>query len=277
MKIGIIGHGFVGKAVTAGFCIEANELEISDPYLKTTTADVLKINPEVIFICVPTPMGPDGVIDASIVEGVSKELEDYTGLVVLKSTVIPSEVDRISNMFQNFVYNPEFLTEANAVEDFLSPTHHVFGGKREHCIFLEKVYKNHSCCAEPTRGVFYTTPVEASFIKYGINSFLFLKVLFANQFKSLIELHGGDYSVVQAAMQLGDPRIGTTHMNVPGHDGRYGSASACFSKDVPALVKFSESEMSILKEAWNVNCDIRNSYDTLLPREIEQNISFNKI
>jgi UDPglucose 6-dehydrogenase len=118
--------------------------------------------------------------------------------------------------------------------------------------------------------------MEASAVKYGINSFLMTKVLFWNQFADQCQKFGIDYGTVKQAIGT-DLRIGSSHMNVPGHDGRKGSAGACFAKDVPAFIHFSNSECTILKEAWNSNCDYRNSYPVKLDREVEQHIEFNKI
>ena len=123
---------------------------------------------------------------------------------------------------------------------------------------------------------FYVKPAEASFIKYGINSFLMTKVLFWNQYSELCNNHNVDYNLIKEAIGT-DVRIGSSHMNVPGHDGRRGSSSACFGKDVPAMIQYSEKSLSILLEAWNENCDIRNSYAEPLPREKEQHITFNKL
>jgi nucleotide sugar dehydrogenase len=271
MKIGIVGYGFVGKAVGAGFA--NHTLVIADPTLGTSTETIIKERPSVVFICVPTPMGDDGKIDSSIVENVLNELSHLDTLLVLKSTVIPDIVHRFSKQYKNFVYNPEFLTERNAIRDFLNPQFHVFGGNYKNCIELNDIYKE-SLCAPCD--VHYVSAVEAAFIKYGINSFLMTKVMFWNQFEKLCAAEWANYDVVKHVIGC-DPRIGQSHMDVPGHDGRRGSAGACFSKDIPALIHFSENRLSILKESWNVNCKIRNSYPNKLPREIEQNITFKEI
>lgn len=278
MKIAIIGKGFVGTAVEAGFSNGSNELLIVDPKVGTTVEWALAQNPDMTFICVPTPMGENGAIDSSIVEGVLTELKDFGGLVVLKSTVVPSKIQLLEKMHPRFVYNPEFLTEANAVRDFLNPFMHVFGGKKSDVDELERIYAERSNCSKDVQAV-KCTPVEASMIKYGINSFLALKVAFMNQWKDLCDSVGADYELVKTGMS-NDPRIGGSHMMVPGPDGRRGFGSACFAKDLPAIINESmkvDSELSILRSAWNANCALRNSYQATLPREIEQNIKFNKI
>ena len=279
-NIAVVGHGFVGKAVAHGF--RGNNLTIIDPMLNTSTSDLITAAKSgarynAVFICVPTPMGEDGTIDASIVAKVLEELKDLDTILVLKSTVIPDIVDGFSKIYKNFVYNPEFLTEANAGHDFENPSIHVFGGNIEFCEELDLIYVMHSQCKWcPSR---FMSAKEASFAKYSINSFLALKVIFWNQMKTLMEENGADYDLVRSAFTE-DPRIGKSHSAIPGHDGRMGTGSACFSKDIPAIIQYSKmtgQELSVLREAWNVNCDIRNAYGEVLPREKEQHITFNKI
>lgn len=272
INVGVVGYGFVGRAVANGF--KNQNVIIIDPNEGTSTQDLLDQKPDVVFICVPTPMGVDGVIDASIVEHVLFELKDLDTLLVLKSTVVPDIVERLSLQYKNFIYNPEFLTEANASRDFQFPFLHVFGGEKEYCDKLHNIYLKYSICG-PCE-VQKMSAKEASFVKYSINSYLALKVIFWNQMKEVIEAAGANYDTVRGGF-ICDPRIGGSHSMVPGPDGRKGAASSCFAKDIPALVRYSNNSLSILREAWNVNCDIRNSYGDVLPREKAQHIVFNKI
>lgn len=278
-RIGIVGAGFVGTAVQAGFNKPRNELFVVDPKLGTTLEWMIENDPEVVFICVPTPMGENGEIDSSIVDSVISKLVDYDGLVVLKSTVTPTKIQKLEKMHPRFVYNPEFLTEANAVHDFLNPFMHVFGGNPDDVDELDNIYVGSSNCKVSCVVVHKCSAVEASLIKYGINNFLALKVAFANQWKDLCDSVYADYDKVKAGIGT-DPRIGSSHMNVPGHDGRRWAGGSCISKDVPAIIRESinlGSELTVLRSAWNANCDGRNSYAKPLPREIEQRIQFNKI
>jgi UDP-glucose 6-dehydrogenase len=193
--------------------------------------------------------------------------------MVLKSTVTPDIVDSLSKKYKHFVYNPEFLTERNALNDFAFPQMHVFGGDPVDTKRLEKIYKKYSICQHaPT---FHMKAMEASFVKYGINSFLSAKVLFWNQYYDLCQKNGADYETVIDAITE-DERIGKSHTIVPGHDGKRGFSGSCFPKDIPALINFSGKELSMLLEAWNANCDYRNGTE-LLEREIAQHIEFNKI
>ena len=96
LRIGIVGHGFVGQAVDYAFSSGDVEKFYVDPKLDTSLDDLIDWNPHVSFICAPTPMSDDGFVDASIVEdAVLKLLEHTKGGVVIKSTITPDIVDRI--------------------------------------------------------------------------------------------------------------------------------------------------------------------------------------
>ena len=127
MRIAVVGYGFVGKAVEHGFTYKDNKLQLIDPNLGTDVDDV-DPDTDASFVCVPTPFGEDGSIDASTVISVVTKLALITkGLIIIKSTVIPSIVKQLSGMFDRVVYNPEFLTERNALHDFVNPPMHIFG------------------------------------------------------------------------------------------------------------------------------------------------------
>lgn len=274
LKMAIIGHGFVGAAVDYGFPDNSCNKTIIDPKYGTKVSDLSESDIEVSFVCVPTPMGKDASIDASILITAVADLLAYTtGMIVIKSTVIPSIVGELAKD-PRVIYNPEFLTEKAANEDFVNPIMHVFGGHSTQTENLEKIYNRYSAC-KPCP-VYHMTAEEASFVKYGMNSFLASKVLWFNQFYDIVEQYGGNYSTIIKAIGT-DNRIGSSHTMVPGHDGRKGYGSACFAKDVPAFVKFAQSigkDFTVLKEVAIVNQDIRNSYGEPLPREKEQHVRF---
>lgn len=270
ITVGIVGMGFVGSAVAHGF--KNQNLVLIDPLLGTSIEDLLDKDPDVVFICVPTPMGADGKINASIVESVIANIKDINTIIVLKSTVTPDIVERLSHSSHYFVYNPEFLREETALYDFEHPTHHVFGGNIDVTKILEYIYSQYSICTGFAK-VYHVTAAEASFVKYGINCYLASKVLFWNQFAKQCEKLGVDYNNVQNAIS-GDPRIGSSHTNVPGSDGKLGFAGACFPKDSSA---FSElfPEFTVLKETIRANNKIRSQYE-LSDREKAQNITYNQ-
>jgi UDPglucose 6-dehydrogenase len=274
INVAVVGaSGFVGDACCHIF--REQNLHKIDPRLGTSVEDIQDKPIDLVMICVPTPMGQDGKINSSIVESVLEKLKHKKDcLLVLKSTVVPEIVAKYESI-PNFVYNPEFLTERNARNDAENPTHTVIGSNCiSNCKKLKYYYQEHSTCKDSD--FIFMSAVEAAFVKYGINSFLMLKVLFFNQYAEQVQKLGGSYENVKLGIGS-DPRITLAHMNVPGNDGRMGSSGPCFGKDIPAIIRMSNNELSILREAWNTNCDYRNSYPELLPREIEQHITFNKI
>lgn len=276
MKIAIVGHGFVGKAVEYGF--PTVEKVLIDPIYGTSVKDLKDSEIKVSFVCVPTPMTDDGSVDSSIVESVIEKLLELTNsIVVLKSTVTPSVIKRIlelSNADNRFVYNPEFLREKTANTDFINPDFHVFGGPSEAVVFVEDLYFDYSICLMDVP-IFKVNVLEASFIKYGINDFLATKVLWYNQYYDLIKNYPEvSYDVVKEVIGT-DPRIGHSHMNVPGHDGKRGYGGACFAKDTMALLKFAEEhgyDFTTLREVIRKNQEYRST--ELDDREKAQHVRF---
>jgi len=269
-NIAIIGHGYVGKAVDHAFNTSQVEKSIIDPIYNSHLGNLKgKKRIDVAFVCVPTPMAADGSIDSSIVEKVVEELLYFDCMIVIKSTITPEVIKRLASNI-NVIYNPEFLTEKNALEDFINAPMHVIGGDPIMSQKLLHMYVNHSQC-KPCPA-YLMTAVEASFVKYGINSFLATKVLWFNQFKDIIDNAGGKYNVIVNAIGS-DPRISHSHTQVPGHDGRKGYGGACFPKDTKAFSKYSDGAFSVLDEVINANNEYRVQYE-LDDREKEQNVRF---
>ena len=271
INIAIVGHGYVGKAVDYGFSTSEVEKFIIDPLYGTTINDLKhKTRLDAAFVCVPTPFGADGEIDSSIVEDVVEQLEHFACPIVIKSTVTPDIVDRLSTKNSLVVYNPEFLTEQNHLNDFINPPMHIFGGNEKTCQKVYHLYLLHSQC-KPCPSHFMTAK-EASFVKYGINSFLATKVLWFNQFKDIVDDWDGKYNVIVNAIG-NDPRIGHSHTQVPGPDGRKGFGGACFPKDTNAFSTFAKGEFGVLDEVIKYNNNYRRVYD-LDDREKEQKVNY---
>lgn len=270
-NIAIIGHGYVGKAVEHGFDTSHTEIHLVDPLYGTTIQDLKnKVRIDVAFVCVPTPFGADGTIDSSIVEDVVKELWDFSCMTVIKSTVTPDIVKSLSETYERIVYNPEFLTERNALQDFITPPFHIFGGEPEDCESLHKLYQHYSQCKPAPH--YNMTAQEASFVKYGINSFLATKVLWFNQFKDICDDNDVKYNVIMNAIGS-DPRVGHSHTQVPGPDGRKGYGGACFPKDTNAFANFAGGDFEVLDEVIKLNNIYRKQYE-LDDREKEQKVNY---
>ncbi len=278
LKIGIVGYGFVGKAVDFGFQKKVQKI-IIDPKLNSPLSILKDHNPEYIFVCVPTPMNSNGSQDSSILEEVLQEIDKdlRESIVIVKSTVLPNTVNKMKEKYNRFVYNPEFLREKTANEDFVNSDTLILGGEGSHLEKVEQLYKKHSDCK--IKNVHKTDVVSASLVKYSINTFLATKVIFFNQlhdiYRSLVDNKNWDEF---KNMISSDDRIGPSHMDVPGHDGKLGFGGACFPKDTTALLALSkiiDKEFTLLKEAIKVNNGIRMNYNDLDAREQEQGISFN--
>ncbi len=278
MKVGIIGYGFVGKALANGIKDQNNIFKV-DPKLGTSISDLIKFNPEIIFICVPTPMHDDGSQDIDILKKVIHELitNSITAKIVVKSTLLPNKLSEFEEVKSSLVFNPEFLREKSANDDFINSEFIVLGGLEKNTKAIAEFYKNHTKCK--TNNYQFTDAVTACFLKYSVNTFLASKVIFFNQLYELFQVSNSLVSWEDFTKMISlDDRIGKSHMQVPGHDGKFGFGGACFPKDVNALIKYSKEagiDLSLLNKANNINNIIRAKYNNVTDREKEQNINFN--
>jgi UDPglucose 6-dehydrogenase len=260
MKVGVIGYGYVGKAVASSYDVE--QVLINDPtHAESTSIDTMKAECRGIFVCVPTPQGATGECDTSILESIFEQLHGYTGLVICKSTASPQVytfLERTSGL--RLAHVPEFLTQANAVNDYLKPNKIVIGC--DHKLWNEvadfvitdkmTVTCNIDCC----------TIGEASFFKYLANTQLAMKVVINNEFYNLAEQMGLRWDVISAIAQS-DKRLGNTHWAVPGPDGTRGYGGMCFPKDTAALAALAEDlgvDMSMLNQAIIRNIELRSKH-----------------
>ena len=278
MKVGIVGYGFVGKALENGIDDSVSTLKI-DPKLNNSIKDLVPFQPNIIFICVPTPLCDDLSLDASIVHSVVDEILEYNidCLIVLKSTILPNHLEKISQRLKRFIYNPEFLREKHANEDFLNSNLIVFGGDQKDIDEIKDFYIERTKCICKT--YVETDYVTASLIKYTINSYLATKVSFFNELKKIfVEANTNDSWENFIRYLQKDSRLGNSHMSVPGHDGKEGFGGACLPKDSLALLNFYKEnnlDFKVLKSAIDVNNIIREKYNDD-PREMEQRINFKK-
>jgi UDPglucose 6-dehydrogenase len=249
-----------------------------DPRYGTTIEELKNFQPDFIFICVPTPMKKDGSQDSSIVKNVFKELENnFKGTPkILKSTILPDLLNKLTNDQDSFVYNPEFLREKHANEDFVNSPFVILGGKKSICKEVELLYRNFSSCL--TKKYINVDMETASLIKYSINSFLATKVLFFNGIKDIFDELDTKESWFDFINILSlDERIGDSHMSVPGHDGKRGFGGACFTKDTAALISYSDSiskKFELLQKTVSLNNSLRKSYKNLDKREKDQNVNY---
>ena len=255
-NIGIVGLGYVGKAILHGFSSEnIYTFDISESCTENSLID-LSDKADIVFICVPTPMKKNGSCSVDIVEQVLADLNSYNKKqeIVIKSTIAPGSCSNFKNKYSklNIVFNPEFLTEANFSQDFINQDRFILGGNN--FSMVESLYEKHF----PQTEIVKLKYSEAEMVKYFSNNFLALKVSFANEIHSLCDKLNIDYDkVVKAATK--DKRIGASHLGVPGPDGKKGFGGTCFPKDMKALLAVFENsdvESIVLKAAWERNQNI---------------------
>ena len=260
-KIGIVGQGFVGTALNEGlkqyFQIETYDIN------KTSTCESLidlSKKSDVIFICLPTPMKKNGSCHIDIVEKVVSDLHYINNCktVVIKSTIPPGTTETWNEIYYNIqiVFNPEFLTEANSIEDFKNQNRIILGGPRPGTTIVKRIFAK----AFPKVPIIKTGSTTAEMVKYFINCFLATKVSFANEMYQICEALNIDYDKV-TEYAIYDERIGKSHLNVPGPDGDFGYGGHCFPKDVKALIKLAENFM-VIPEMLNATDTKNNSVRT---------------
>ena len=265
MRLGIIGQGFVGTAVFEGlkehFKIETFDIE-KDSTCKSV--EELSGKTDIIFLCLPTPMEKDGSCHLGIIEPVLESLDNLENngkIIVVKSTVPPGTTEKWNEKYSclHIVFNPEFLTEANSIEDFKNQNRIILGGPRPATTKVRRIFKK----AFPRVNIIKTGSTIAEMVKYFTNCFLATKVSFANDMYDICGGLGIDYDKV-LEYSLYDNRIGNTHLEVPGPDGDRGFGGHCFPKDLNALIKLAESiglEPQILECVKSTNDSVRENRD----------------
>ncbi len=267
INLGIIGYGFVGQAVANGFQTASggkDTIRYYDKYKETLSLEEVVNKSEFIFICLPTPMKDDeSGIDLSIIYEVMGEVTKLTDntdkIIVIKSTVTPGTTEDLEKKYPktHFAFNPEFLTEANYLEDFLKADRTVIGANNDLVSrSLTVIYQQRF----PKTKIFQTDPTTAELVKYFANTFLSLKVTFANFFYDYCQKIGVKYEEVKK-MGAYDNRIVDKHLEVTTQRGFGGK---CFPKDLIAIMgefKKAGVDTSLLETMWEYNKKIRKVHD----------------
>jgi len=252
-KIGIVGLGFVGSAIRDAYQDKNFNTVVVDvnPELATGTYNDL-LDCEAVFVCVPSPSKANGECDTSILNSVLYLLKDYKNVIISKTTSTPDFYERIQKVYPNLVHVPEFLTASNALKDFLNQEHAVIGGSwRTYRNEAERILK----AVQPIKTICHCSIGEAALVKYIVNSFLATKVVYMNEMHSLAEKLGYNWLGI-VPLLMHEPRIGSSHLQVPGPDGQFGFGGMCFPKDTEALIKFANKQgvnINILKSAIKKN------------------------
>jgi UDPglucose 6-dehydrogenase len=266
-RIGVVGAGYVG--LTTGACLAhlghdvvvgdndvdkvrslaKAEVGVLEEGLTELVADGLATRrlrfvsgaaeagagAEFVFVCVPTPEGPDGHADLSAVESVVRELARVLrpgAVIVNKSTMPVGSTVEVARLLREagavpevgVAANPEFLREGTAVRDFLQPSRVVIGADDATvAVRVSDLYR------DVQAPVLVTGAASAEMIKYASNAFLAARVSFVNAIANLCEAVNADVREVTLGMGY-DPRIGFEFLH-PGP----GWGGSCFPKDTAAL------------------------------------------
>ena len=239
-RILIVGHGYVGSAISNAF--STDDLIIVDPkYNSNKLSDLKKNKFDVIFVCVDTPQGENFRTLKSILKQINVYLPG--NIVCCKSTASPRFYHSISNMYKNIsiIHSPEYLSHWNNKQDFINQSFLILGGKTNDCKVIAEIFLNR---LKKIKTVRITDIRTAALIKYSENAFLALKVTFANELYKMHSELKCPSSFEDFTEMLGlDPRITNSQMQVPGRDGKFGWGGHCFIKDLNELEKFSNSPL----------------------------------
>lgn len=275
-SIALVGRGFVGEAFYQGM---KDHYDISVWDTDPAKANVYSLAEAVelqrfVFVSVPTPMNlKTGECDTSILESVIEDISKYNGraIIVVRSTVPPGTCAKFNkaaidthDMYSGqrkptVVFNPEFLTEANYINDFKNQTRIVLGGYNQDTTKIAQLYNK----VFPLIPIVQTDVTTAEFVKYFANCFLATKVTFANEMKQIADALKIDYNAAAKIAAL-DPRIGSSHIAVPGPDGHRGFGGTCFPKDLNALMAHAKKlgvPTPFLQAVWEKNLEVRPERD----------------
>ena len=300
MDISIIGSGYVGLVTGACFadvghnviCVDNDEgkirtlqaggIPIYEPGLeeiihRNVSAHRLHFSSsiregvdksQIVFIAVPTPPQPNGDVDLSFIEKVSREIADVLTdyrVIVDKSTVPVKTGERVAETIKRYnrrgakfdvVSNPEFLREGCAIQDLMHPDRIVIGAQSQHAIdLMKKVY-------EPFMAPVLVTDINsAELIKHAANSFLALKISYINAISAICDASGADVEKVADGIGM-DHRIGRQFLN-----SGIGYGGSCFPKDVAAFIQISEQlgvPFTLLKEVQRINAGQKDRFLKLI-------------
>tara|TARA_Y100000593_G_scaffold17200_1_gene34376 strand:+ start:4925 stop:5758 length:834 start_codon:yes stop_codon:yes gene_type:complete len=265
MNIGIVGQGYVGTAIKTIFeeYYDVYTYDIKELCNCASLSDLVA-KTDIIFVCVPTPMNKDGSCNIDIVEDVVKEINFCNmgdKIVAIKSTIPPGTTNKLNTRYKNVtvIFNPEFLTETNSINDFKNQNRIIIGGQRPATTKLRQVYS----LVFPNVPIVKTGSKTAEMVKYFTNSFGAVKVSFANEMKEICDKLNIDYDKV-VEYSIYDSRIANSWLAVPGPDGKLGFGGSCFPKDINGLIHLAQElgfYPNVLHGAQNTNLRVRPEED----------------
>jgi nucleotide sugar dehydrogenase len=246
--VGQIGFGFIGKAVYEFFkdkcaVVVYDKAIPADQNGPLSTLDDVVARSEVICIAVPTPMRKDGSCYTGFIDEVLQNIKETAAkigrnvdsfVIVIKSTVYPGFTEEMQDKYlpMRIVFSPEFLTEANSINDFKNTNRIIVGGDQDDALVVCKYFAEADLkMLDGKRLIIQTDSTTAELVKLYANGMLATKVMFSNEMYQICLKLGVNYEDVRQLAVL-DDRIGAGHTIVPGPDGCLGIGGHCFIKDL---------------------------------------------
>lgn len=273
IALGVIGNGFVGSAVVHGFNHFVKSVKVFDKDQNKTSHSLQEtLGQDIVFVCLPTPMSlsEDGKCDLSIVESFFSEVSILSPdcIFVIKSTVPVGTTSILQKKYNKLkiLHSPEFLTARTSLLDFITPSRNIIGYPKE---FYSNMHSVPNKVVElfekrfPGVKTFLMDSDSTEMIKYVANCFFATKISYFNEVKLLCDKLDLDYEEILEGV-LSDGRIGISHHQVPGHDGKLGFGGTCFPKDINSfinLMKLNGIDPKVLQSAWDRNVSVRPEKD----------------
>jgi UDPglucose 6-dehydrogenase len=239
-------------------------------------------NSDIIFLCLPTPPNEDGSADLRHVLSVSELIAENLKsekIIVAKSTIPVGTSEKIKEIFKdktavkiNYVFNPEFLKEGSAVDDFMYPDRVIIGSESEAAIEVMKDL--YSPFMRTSDRLLVMDEKSAEVTKYAANAMLAVRISFMNNIAALCEATGANVDSIRIGIGT-DERIGSKFLFPgPGYGG------SCFPKDTKAIIKTGEEygiEMKLINAAEEINHEQKRIIFRKVKNYFKENLKGKKI
>lgn len=238
MKVAIVGYGPVGQATNRLLSNCDIKCVVQDPARDPSLVISDWSDIHLAFICVPTDTGEDGRLDTSVLKKAVESVE-MNAHCVIRSTIGPDQVSE----FPDCSVMPEFIRERTWAEDVDSKLTPCIIGTQNDQLLTDFIDALKSKQYLPV----ISSPREAMMAKLSINTFLAMKVAFANDMWTICGQLGMNYNVIKELVML-DCRVGKTHWDVPGPSGQFGFGGKCFPKDTKHFALLSPANTPLAHE-----------------------------
>ena len=272
MKIGVIGEGFVGgtllKVLRPLVSSQPEKYSVCsydiDPSKGHNTIKHFKdvCCADLIFVCLPTPMIQEtGECYTGIVEDTIKTIRTATpSPIIIKSTVPPQTTQRWFEQYGRVHFNPEFLTEANALNDFISSEYQILGlggGDVEVISLFGQLFLSLSDLEIMPyhEQVYAIGSTMAELVKYTRNCYLATRISFFSEIQQICDASGVDFNDMKHFVGL-DHRVGSHYNNIKSENPSFGGH--CLPKDLNSLIFLAKQlgvDPKVLSAVWAKNLE----------------------